>query len=944
MPEAELALSSPPPAAEAAVGTLRPVVDIDAELTGRGAGIRAAACSPPSNVGLAHDYLLVMRGAERTFAAIADAWPNADIYTTIYSRAGTGGRFADRQVHASRLQRLGVRQRGFRLLLPLYPRAVEGLPVQDCDLLISSSSAFAHGIRPSPGAVHVCYCHTPFRYAWHERETALAKAPAPLRHALPRQLGRIRQWDLEAAGRVTHYIANSRQVQDRIERIYDRESVVIHPPVEVDRFRPGEPLDYFLVVTELVAHKRIEVALEAAEVAGAPIKVVGTGPELGRLRARFPNAEFLGRVPDLELADLYAGARALLVPGVEEFGIAAVEAQASGRPVVATGAGGVLETIVDGETGVHLPAGGVDEFAEVLREVDFDRFRGDAIAGHAQAFSTARFRERMVAEIDRIWTKSQESEESVRVAPIRRRFETRTSSASVRSEEPSSPAELTLSTAPPDAGNELDALDRKGELADEAMDASVAAAPPYAFTGGSGRPDPETRRRDTVYRRLLAVADALALVLAFAVGVLLVDGLGPTPLAWLALPALIVTGKVLGLYDRDQHLIHKTTLDEIPKLFHLSVLAAFTFALAEPLLVQGEPGAAGLLAFVVILFLGLAVMRSIARRLALGYAPPERCVVLGDRDAADELAAKLAQGIGTTVEFVGHLDHSQFAGNGNGAQGRPADVGEFLVDNRIQRVVLAPGAEHRADMLALVGEIKSLGIRISVLPSVTLAGGISFELDRINGTTLLGVRGFEFNRSSQILKRGIDLALSGTALLALAPLMAVAAVAIKATSPGPVFYRQTRIGRHGKPFRMLKLRTMYENADALRAELRHLNEAGGGLFKIAEDPRVTRVGKLLRSFSLDEVPQLWNVLRGEMSLVGPRPLVVEEDRLIKGWHRQRLSLTPGMTGYWQVMGSARLPLDEMVKLDYAYVQNWSAWHDIQLLLRTIGFVAARRGL
>ena len=143
---------------------------------------------------------------------------------------------------------------------------------------------------------------------------------------------------------------------------------------------------------------------------------------------------------------------------------------------------------------------------------------------------------------------------------------------------------------------------------------------------------------------------------------------------------------------------------------------------------------------------------------------------------------------------------------------------------------------------------------------------------------------------------------------------------------------------------MLKLRTMYENADELRNELRHLNEAGGGLFKIADDPRITRLGKVLRSLSLDEVPQLWNVLRGEMSLVGPRPLVTEEDRLIQGWHRQRLSLTPGMTGYWQVLGSARLPLDEMVKLDYAYVQNWSAWHDVQLLLRTISFVVQRRGL
>jgi glycosyltransferase involved in cell wall biosynthesis len=330
-------------------------------------------------VGLVHDYLLVMRGAERTFAAIADCWPEADLYTTLHDRDGTGGRFDARRVHTSYLQRLPVRQRGFRFLLPLFPRAVERLPVASCDLVVSSSSAFAHGVRPRPGAVHVCYCHTPFRYAWHERETALAEAPAPVRPLLARE----------------------RQVQERIARLYGRESVVVHPPVEVERFAPGEPRDYLLVVTELVAHKRVDVALAAARRAERPIKVVGTGPELGRLRARFGEAEFLGRASDRELAELYAGALALVVPGVEEFGIAAVEAQAAGRPVIAVGRGGVLETVRDGETGVLLERGDADELAEAMREVDFGRFDGEAIARHAQAFSTARFRERLRAQVER---------------------------------------------------------------------------------------------------------------------------------------------------------------------------------------------------------------------------------------------------------------------------------------------------------------------------------------------------------------------------------------------------------------------------------------------------------------------------------------------------------------------------------------------------------------
>ena len=365
-----------------------------------GAGHSAAESVQTAGVGLVHDYLLVNRGAESTFAAIADCWPDADIYTTLYSPSGTGGRFDDRRVHTSELQRLGIGQDGFRTMLPLFPGAVERLPLADHELVVSSSSAFAHGVKAAPDALHVCYCHTPFRYAWYERDTALAEVPAAVRPLLSRELARIRRWDLQAAENVTHYIANSRRVQERIARIYGRESVVIHPPVDVDRFSVGEPGDSFLIVTELVSHKRVDVALEAARRAGCKVKVVGTGPELGRLRENFPNAEFLGRVSDAELTELYSEARAFLVPNVEEFGIAAVEAQAAGRPVLAVAAGGVLETVREGETGILLPRGDADEFAEAMREVDFDGFDGERIARHAEGFSTAKFQERLIAELD----------------------------------------------------------------------------------------------------------------------------------------------------------------------------------------------------------------------------------------------------------------------------------------------------------------------------------------------------------------------------------------------------------------------------------------------------------------------------------------------------------------------------------------------------------------
>jgi lipopolysaccharide/colanic/teichoic acid biosynthesis glycosyltransferase len=234
-------------------------------------------------------------------------------------------------------------------------------------------------------------------------------------------------------------------------------------------------------------------------------------------------------------------------------------------------------------------------------------------------------------------------------------------------------------------------------------------------------------------------------------------------------------------------------------------------------------------------------------------------------------------------------------------------------------------------------------VKVSLLPRLLEVMGWSVALDEVEGIPLLGVRGYGLTKSSRFLKRLLDVCGSLTALLVLAPLLAGIALAVKLSSRGPVLFRQRRVGLGGRTFDLLKFRTMYDGADERKSELRDLNEADG-LFKIAEDPRITPLGRLLRRCSLDEAPQLWNVLRGEMSLVGPRPLVVEEDNLIQGWLRRRLDVTPGMTGIWQVLGSARIPLHEMVKLDYLYRANWSLWLDLKILLRTVPFVLLRRGL
>jgi glycosyltransferase involved in cell wall biosynthesis len=270
-------------------------------------------------------------------------------------------------------------------------------------LVISSSSAFAHGVRPRDGAVHICYCHSPFRYVWHERDVALSEVPTYMRPLLRRTMDHIRRWDLQATYRVSHYIANSQATKQRIADFYGREAAVVHPPVEVERFTPGDPEDFFLVVTELTRHKRVEVALEAAQLASRPVKVVGEGPELERLKERFAStAVFMGSVDDAELVNLYQRSRAVIVPNVEEFGIAAVEAQAAGRPVVAVNAGGTSETVIDGETGVLVEEGSAASFAEVLRYVDFEAFSPARARERAEEFSTERFIERFKAEVSRL--------------------------------------------------------------------------------------------------------------------------------------------------------------------------------------------------------------------------------------------------------------------------------------------------------------------------------------------------------------------------------------------------------------------------------------------------------------------------------------------------------------------------------------------------------------
>jgi exopolysaccharide biosynthesis polyprenyl glycosylphosphotransferase len=343
----------------------------------------------------------------------------------------------------------------------------------------------------------------------------------------------------------------------------------------------------------------------------------------------------------------------------------------------------------------------------------------------------------------------------------------------------------------------------------------------------------------------------------------------------------------------------------------------------------------------------MVLMRTLARHLACALVEEERCVILGNADAAHWLSTKLERSRGARVHVAGRipLNPDDTSRNELPLLGSFESLERLLAEHRVDRALIAPGrgdADH--DLLNAIRIVKRLGVRVSVLPRLFEAVGSAYEFDDVEGATLLGVRRHGLSRSSWLIKRSFDVLGSAALLALLAPLMAMIAAAIKLDSRGPVLFRQRRVGREDGIFEIFKFRTMVDDADAQRAGLADRNEAGGGLFKIEDDPRITRVGRLLRRTSLDELPQLLNVLTGNMSLVGPRPLVVYEDNLIQGLHRHRLLVPPGVTGLWQIFGSARIPLNEMVKIDYLYGANWSLWLDIKILLRTVPFALSRRGL
>ena len=491
---------------------------------------------------------------------------------------------------------------------------------------------------------------------------------------------------------------------------------------------------------------------------------------------------------------------------------------------------------------------------------------------------------------------------------------------------------------------------------------TAATAPPLRLAPPLPSEAARAKKRGRLRRgrvRALMASDTLAVALSLAGTYVLAETIGPPAViapAWLL--ALLVPLAALGwlamfavyrLYEGETRAIAPNSFDEVGPLASALLAGSLLYLLVA----QGVEKVSDWFIYSPLeaaMFLALALLlvptlRGVSRTWLLpALMHPRRTLIVGAGPVGRLLRRKIEAHPEYGLELVGFVDDT--SENGEDLVGRTDDLTRLVDELEIDWVVIASaGGDAYEQTLDRVRAVRRPDVHLSIVPNYFELFASNATIEDLEGMPIVSLPPMRFSRSVRALKRTVDVTASAAGLALLSPLLAVVAVLIRLDSRGPVFFRQPREGRGGRQFRIVKFRTMVDGAEARRFELAQLNEmeGGGPLFKIKEDPRVTRVGRLLRKWSIDELPQLWNVLRGEMSLVGPRPFVTHESEQITGWAGRRLETTPGITGLWQVLGRNDIPFDEMVKLDYIYVTNWSLWWDVKILFQTLPVVFARRG-
>jgi exopolysaccharide biosynthesis polyprenyl glycosylphosphotransferase len=470
------------------------------------------------------------------------------------------------------------------------------------------------------------------------------------------------------------------------------------------------------------------------------------------------------------------------------------------------------------------------------------------------------------------------------------------------------------------------------------------------------------KRRGWIVRRALLFADVFGLSLAFLVATA-VFGVGEATtnhlgefgeymLFVLAIPVWIIAAKLYGLYDRDEERTDHSTADDFAGVFNLITATSWLLFATASVTPIAKPGFSKILVFWMVATTTIPLARFAGRaycRRAIQYL--QNTVVVGAGEVGQSIARKLLRHPEYGINLVGFLDADPVERAGDlkhvALLGDPARLPELVELLDIERVIFAFSSVGHQEALDLIRAMSDMSVQVDVVPRFFEVIGAGVDVHTVEGVPMVGLPPFRLSRSSAFLKRALDVTGALVGVLLLAPVFLVVAAVIKLDSRGPVFFRQTRAGANDRVFRIWKFRTMAIDAEDSKDAIRRLNiHAGPGgdsrMFKVVNDPRVTRVGELLRRLSIDELPQLINVLVGEMSLVGPRPLILEEHQHVESWARRRLDLKPGITGLWQVSGRSEIPFGEMVGLDYLYVSGWSLFTDLGLIFRTVPVVFRRQ--
>ncbi len=355
-------------------------------------------------IALVHDYLVQYGGAERVLECFCEIWPYAPIYTLIYDEKKTHGRFKEKRIYTSFLQKLPYSHSNHRIFPALMPSAIEQFDLSKYDLVLSDSSSYAKGVITPPKTIHICYCHTPMRYAWDDCQKYIQEFGFPkfVKKFIPFIMNYIRLWDRVSAERVDEYIANSKFVSGRIKKYYHKDSVVINPPVDVKSFHISDKReDYFLVAGRLMTYKRFDIVIEAFNELGWPLKIIGRGPDFNRLKkmAR-PNIEFVGRLSDKDLVKTFSRCKAFIFPQEEDFGIIAIEAMASGKPLIAFRGGDIVEHVVDGREGLFFDTQSSDDLLKVLKKFNPNAFDAQKISERSLQFDRETFKSKIKKYVD----------------------------------------------------------------------------------------------------------------------------------------------------------------------------------------------------------------------------------------------------------------------------------------------------------------------------------------------------------------------------------------------------------------------------------------------------------------------------------------------------------------------------------------------------------------